>query len=743
MAHPLDLIHLGGAKRVTLFRQSEAAECGLACLAMIADYYGLKTDLATLRRRFSLSLKGTTLKTLIVIADELGMNQRPLKVDMEALEELALPVILHWNLNHFVVLTRIERTLRGARYHINDPALGERVESDAQMSRFYTGVALELAPSERFQRKTERSPFKITQMWSKVVGLQSTLLQVGLLSVIMQAFAFAGPFYMQLAVDTAIPSFDRDFLKALAAGFAGMAVLNLVTSTLRDIILLKLGSTLGYQLVANLFRQLVRLPMSYFEKRHTGDVISRFDSTQPITDMLSRGLIQAVIDGLMALGTLALMFYYSPVLAGISIVALLIYILTRVVYFSALRMANVNVITARAAESSTMIETVRGMAAIKLFAREGDRQRFWQNKRADVVNAGIKMGRMQVWFNAANSAVMAMENVLFVYLAVLMTIEAKFTVGMIFAFQAYKSQFLGAALRLVEQWVQFRLLDVHLTRIADIALSPAEIDAETVMTQHKPSLVGEIEVRNVHFAYGRGENEVLRGITLKINAGETIALIGSSGGGKTTLMKLLLGFYPPNHGDILIDGEKLHRFGLTRYRQQIGAVLQDDVLYAGTLSENIAFFDSELDMARVKEVARLACIHDEILAMPMGYESLVGDMGSTLSGGQKQRVLLARALYGAPKILFLDEGTAHLDVRTEAAVNASLASLSITRVIIAHRPETIRMAERVVALVNGQVMEVASEQGNMRNGMVDADHASAISVQPYHSVHGEKEELND
>lgn len=682
--HPLDLIHLGGGKRVPLIRQTEAAECGLACLAMVASFHGYQTDMSAMRRRFSISMKGATLKTLVGIADDLAMSARALRTELDELTDIALPAILHWDLNHFVVLTRVDRSLKGTRYRINDPGQGPVVLTGAEVSKHYTGIALELTPTERFQRRTERSPLRITQMWSRVVGLQAALVQVGFLSLLLQVFAFAGPFYLQLAVDTAIPSFDTDFLLALAAGFAGMTLLNIATSLLRDIILLKLGSALGYQLVANLFRHLLRLPMGYFEKRHTGDVISRFASTQPITDLLSHGLIQAIIDGIMALGTLALMLYYSPLLAGVAATALVITILVRAAYFGALRLANVNVISARAAESSTMIETVRGMAAIKLFAREGDRQRLWQNKRADVVNAQIRMGRQQVWFDAANSAVMGLENILFVYLAVKMTIAAQFTVGMIFAFQSYKGQFLGAASRLVGQWVQFRLLDVHMTRIADIALASVEPQGPNVASQFRPSLRGEIELRDVHFSYGYGERPVLSGINLKIAAGESVAIVGPSGGGKSTLMKLMLGFYSPTNGEVLIDGEPMHQYGLQRYRRQIGTVLQDDLLYAGSLAENIAFFDPDLDMDRVIEVARLACIHDDIRAMPMGYESLVGDMGSTLSGGQKQRVLLARALYGEPKILFIDEGTAHLDEKTKYSVIQIINQIDATKVFISH-----------------------------------------------------------
>jgi ATP-binding cassette subfamily B protein RaxB len=289
-----------------------------------------------------------------------------------------------------------------------------------------------------------------------------------------------------------------------------------------------------------------------------------------------------------------------------------------------------------------------------------------------------------------------------------MTIDAKFTVGMIFAFQAYKSQFLGSSMRLAGQWVQWRLLDVHLSRIADIALAPAETDSDSSFALLKSPLRGAIEVRNLSFSYGRGEGEILRRVNLAIEPGETVALVGPSGGGKTTLMKLILGFYAANSGEILIDGEPLSQFGLQRFRTQAGAVLQEDVLYAGTLAENIGFFDPELDLNRVKEVAQLACIDDEIMSMTMGYESLVGDMGSSLSGGQKQRILLARALYNRPKVLFMDEGTAHLDLRTEAEVNASIAELGITRLIIAHRPETIRMADRVMLMSKGVLKEITS-----------------------------------
>jgi ATP-binding cassette subfamily B protein RaxB len=277
-----------------------------------------------------------------------------------------------------------------------------------------------------------------------------------------------------------------------------------------------------------------------------------------------------------------------------------------------------------------------------------------------------------------------------------------FTIGMIFAFQAYKQQFLDAATRLVDQAINYKLLDVHLNRIADIALAPPEQQGEARSESAAP-IRGEIELRNVGFRYGEGEAEVLRGATLKVAAGEMVALVGPSGGGKTTLMKIMMGLMEPSYGQVLIDGRPLGSLGLENWRRRIGSVAQDDLLYAGSLAENIAFFDPEIDMARVVEVAKLAAIHDDIEAMPMRYDSLVGDMGSSLSGGQRQRVLLARALYPGPAVLFIDEGTAHLDPASEAKVLEALAALSITRIVSAHRPAAIERANKIFGVARGAV----------------------------------------
>jgi len=697
MAKLTNMLEIGGPRRTPYYQQSEASECALACLAMVATYHGYKTDLTALRQRFSLSLKGATLKQVMATAEAIGFNARPLRGEIDDLAGLALPAILHWNLNHFVVLTKVSQTLRGPRYQINDPARGVLTLTREEMSRHFTGVILELLKADSFQPKVETTKLKITQLWSSMSGFWATIRQVVLLSLVLQLAALAAPFYMQLAIDTVFPSFDRDLLLMLAIGFGGLALINFVTGWLRSLVLVTLNNALSYQIIVNLFRHLMRLPLPWFEKRHVGDIISRFGSTKPITDLLSQGLIAAFIDGIMAIATLSLMFVYSPVLSLIGLMALALYASLRIAFLQAMRLSNLNVITANARENSLFIESIRGIAAIKAFGQEGNRQRLWQQAKADAVNASIKLGRMTAGFDAGNQFVMAAEKVLFVYLAIGMALDARLSVGMIFAFQAYKDQFIGAGTRLVEQAMNWNILQMHLQRISDIALSRAE-PMDQRASPFAPVLGAtvspHIELRDVYFTYAPDEPPILKSINLVVEPGDSVVLIGPSGGGKTTLLKIMMGLITPTYGDVLIDGVPLRQWGVQRWRSLCGSVAQDDALFAGSMAENIAFFEPDANMSRIRDAASFSAIADDIERMPMQYDTLVGDMGSVLSGGQKQRILLARALYQRPSVLFVDEGTAHLDPVTERRVTDAIATLTCTRVTVAHRVRGDMQGER-------------------------------------------------
>ncbi len=705
MTNPLDLVEFSGRQKTPYIPQGEASECALACIAMVAGFHGYKTDLIALRQRYGMSLKGANLKQVMQVAEDIGFNARPLRGEIEDMPHLAMPAILHWDLNHFVVLTAITGGLRGRRYHIHDPARGALVLSEEDVSLHWTGVALDLLRSESFKPKIERNQLNITQLWSKMTGFWGTIRQVVLLSLVMQLVALATPFFLQISIDTVFPAFDSDLLLMLALGFGGLVIVNLLASWLRSLILVTLSNSLSYQVIVNLFRHLVRLPLDYFEKRHVGDIISRFGSTQPISQLISQGMIAAFIDGLMAILTLALMFIYSPLLGGVACAALALYVGLRLAFLQAIKLRNLDVITTMAKENSNFIESVRGISAIKAFGQEGNRQRLWQKSKADAVNAQVKLGRLQAGFDALGQFVIGGERVLFVYIAIGLAFDSVLTVGMIFAFQAYKQQFLDAGMRLTEQMINYQIVKVHLTRISDIALSPLE-EGEAEKSNEEPDFTKPLVLDRVFHSYGTNEPLVLQGVNLKIEPGEFIAITGPSGGGKTTLMKILMGLFEPVQGAIRLGERPISSYRKIKYRRCIGSVAQGDMLYAGSLAENIAFFDPEIDMKRVREVARMAQIDGEIEAMPMGYETLVGDMGSILSGGQLQRVLLARALYPDPKVLILDEGTANLDAENETKILETLQTLNITRIAVAHRPATLEAAQKVYEVQQGQLVDI-------------------------------------
>lgn len=691
----LSFAHFG--KRLPIIRQNEASECGNACLAMVCSFYGYKTDLNSLRRRLPTSSRGIDLRTLMKMGSEVGFSCRAIKVDLEDLSAIRLPAILHWDLNHFVVLKQVS----ASHAIIHDPAKGEVKHTFKELSNHFTGIALELEPTSAFEKKDVRTKLQFSQLWSSVRGLGSSLVQILTISLILEIIALANPFYMQVIIDTVLPTFDTDLLLVLAIGFGLLVVVNLIAQALRDYIVLYIGTHIGYQVEVNLFNHVLHLPLEYFEKRHVGDLISRFSSIEPIKSFLTNGLITAILDGAMSVLTLTLLFIYSPTLASIVLISLAMYGLLRLIMFKNLQNRTQESIIADALEQSNFIETVRGILSIKVFAHEAERQQRWQNLLTDAINRQVKVSQLDILFSGLSLLITGIENVIIVYVAANMVINAEFSIGMLFAFMAFRGQFVGASIALVDRIIEYKMLDIHLERLADIAYQKRE----EIASHHSGTLIphGQIEVKNLSFLYDRDGVQILDNVNFKIAPGETIAIIGSSGAGKSTLLKLMLGLFKPSSGTICIDDMNLEEIGLSNYRRQIASVMQDDNLFAGTLAENISMFSSEIDYDWVETCARHAQIHSNIVEMPLRYETGIGDMGSALSGGQKQRVMLARALYQKPKILFMDEGTSQLDVKTEALVNSSIMQLGITRVLIAHRPETIKMADRIFRLEGGRI----------------------------------------
>ncbi|HWX26328.1 MAG TPA: peptidase domain-containing ABC transporter [Steroidobacteraceae bacterium] len=687
------LLNFGGQGPLPVIQQTEAAECGLACLAMISSYYGRRIDLNTLRRRHPVSLKGATLRALIQVASQMHFVCRPVRFELGHLRRLHMPTIVHWDMNHFVVLKSVTR--RGILVH--DPASGQRFFPIDEASKHLTGVALELSPSEGFLPKDERARLPFSTFWTQLRGSGHALVQILILSAVLEIFVIASPFYLQLTVDEVIARGDADLLFVLALGFGLLAAIKVGSTAIRSLVILVVQNVLHFQIGARLFHHLVRLPIAYFEKRHIGDILSRFNSIEPIRSALAEGMIAATIDGLMAVATLAMIFIYSTQLAFVVLAAFVLYAVIRLGLYRVLRERSLAAIEAKAHENSTFIETLRAVQSLKVFNREGDRETQWLNRYGDVVSANVRLGRAKIAFATLNDALFGLENVVTIYLAARLALSNSLTIGMIFAFMSYKQHFTEKAVQLVEKALDFRILELHLERLADIALSPLERGHDQVLAYMRP-IQGRIELRNVCFRYAETEPFVLEDTNFIIEPGEFVTITGPSGAGKTTVVKIMLGLLEPTRGEVLIDGIALSTMGPKAYREHVGAVMQEDQLLSGSVADNICFFDPSFDQDRMIQCTQLAGIHEEIMAMPMSYNSLIGDMGSSLSGGQKQRVLLARALYRLPRILFLDEGTAHLDVENEIKINDALKRLQMTRISVAHRPEISSCANRMLRI---------------------------------------------
>ncbi|MCD0280713.1 peptidase domain-containing ABC transporter [Xanthomonas melonis] len=681
--------------------QSESSECGLACLAMTASYHGNPLGLRELRRRYPLSLKGAPLKRLVAIAGDLKLQCRPLRLELLDLPKLTMPCILHWDLNHYVVLVEA----RGDRLTIHDPAVGKRTLSLAETSAHFTGVALELAASEGFIPQKASPSISIRQLTGRITGIRRSLTLILLLSAALQIFVLLAPFLMQWVVDQVLVSADRDLLTVLGLGFGLTLLLQVAIGLLRGWSVIYLSTKLGLQWVGNVFTHLLKLPLDFFEKRHMGDVTSRMGAVQAIQKTLTTSFVEAIIDGLMAVVTLGMMLLYSWKLALVTLLAVGLYLGLRGLIYRPVRDGTEQQLVKAAKQQSHLMESIRGIQSIKVAGCETVRRSTYLNLMHDTVNQDVRLARFGLGFSSASALIFGVERIAVIWIGAVLALQNVFSVGMLVAYLAYKDQFAQRVSGLIDKWVEFRMLRLHGERLADIVLAEPEHDHDGIRTLTEREMSARLDITGLSYRYAEGESWVLNDCNFSVEEGESVAIVGASGCGKTTLVKLLLGLLAPTRGSIALGGWTLDRLGQRHYRQMVGAVMQDDQLFAGTIAENITFDDDSYDQQRVEEAAHQASIHHEILAMPMGYHSLVGDMGTTLSGGQKQRIILARALYRQPRILFLDEATSHLDVERERLVNATVREMKLTRIIIAHRPETIASADRVLVMHGGRIVQ--------------------------------------
>ncbi|WP_244591546.1 peptidase domain-containing ABC transporter, partial [Escherichia coli] len=679
--------------RVPVIHQTETAECGLACLAMICGHFGKNIDLIYLRRKFNLSARGATLAGINGIAEQLGMATRALSLELDELRVLKTPCILHWDFSHFVVLVSVKRN----RYVLHDPARGIRYISREEMSRYFTGVALEVWPGSEFQSETLQTRISLRSLINSIYGIKRTLAKIFCLSVVIEAINLLMPVGTQLVMDHAIPAGDRGLLTLISAALMFFILLKAATSTLRAWSSLVMSTLINVQWQSGLFDHLLRLPLAFFERRKLGDIQSRFDSLDTLRATFTTSVIGFIMDSIMVVGVCVMMLLYGGYLTWIVLCFTTIYIFIRLVTYGNYRQISEECLVREARAASYFMETLYGIATVKIQGMVGIRGAHWLNMKIDAINSGIKLTRMDLLFGGINTFVTACDQIVILWLGAGLVIDNQMTIGMFVAFSSFRGQFSERVASLTSFLLQLRIMSLHNERIADIALHEKEEkkpEIEIVADMGPISL----ETNGLSYRYDSQSAPIFSALSLSVAPGESVAITGASGAGKTTLMKVLCGLFEPDSGRVLINGIDIRQIGINNYHRMIACVMQDDRLFSGSIRENICGFAEEMDEEWMVECARASHIHDVIMNMPMGYETLIGELGEGLSGGQKQRIFIARALYRKPGILFMDEATSALDSESEHFVNVAIKNMNITRVIIAHRETTLRTVDRVISI---------------------------------------------
>ncbi|CTT16382.1 colicin V export peptidase/ABC transporter CvaB [Escherichia coli] len=689
----INLLDLRWQRRVPVIHQTETAECGLACLAMICGHFGKNIDLIYLRRKFNLSARGATLAGINGIAEQLGMATRALSLELDELRVLKTPCILHWDFSHFVVLVSVKRN----RYVLHDPARGIRYISREEMSRYFTGVALEVWPGSEFQSETLQTRISLRSLINSIYGIKRTLAKIFCLSVVIEAINLLMPVGTQLVMDHAIPAGDRGLLTLISAALMFFILLKAATSTLRAWSSLVMSTLINVQWQSGLFDHLLRLPLAFFERRKLGDIQSRFDSLDTLRATFTTSVIGFIMDSIMVIGVFVMMLLYGGYLTWIVLCFTTIYIFIRLVTYGNYRQISEECLVREARAASYFMETLYGIATVKIQGMVGIRGAHWLNMKIDAINSGIKLTRMDLLFGGINTFVTACDQIVILWLGAGLVIDNQMTIGMFVAFSSFRGQFSERVASLTSFLLQLRIMSLHNERIADIALhEKEEKKPEIEIVAHMGPI--SLETNGLSYRYDSQSAPIFSALSLSVAPGESVAITGASGAGKTTLMKVLCGLFEPDSGRVLINGIDIRQIGINNYQRMIACVMQDDRLFSGSIRENICGFAEEMDEEWMVECARASHIHDVIMNMPMGYETLIGELGEGLSGGQKQRIFIARALYRKPGILFMDEATSALDSESEHFVNVAIKNMNITKVIIAHRETTLRTVDRVISI---------------------------------------------
>ncbi len=688
-----EALKFSGKNNLPILLQAENSECGLACLAMISHYYGDNSEISFFRNGVESVNRGSDLGTLMKVARQHQMIGRAIRCEIDELHLFKDPVILHWNHNHYVVLKECSRK----SVVVHDPAIGVRKLNLEEFSHHFTGVALELTPDADFKPEKNQERPGFADFMQGIRGFVPVLCQLLILAGVLQFITLLTPFYTQLVMDEVLVKGDVDLLLVLALGFALLTLIGVFTNTIRGWTKIYLTSQLSFEFSARLFKHLIFLPVYYFRKRHMGDIVSRFHSLNPVQEFITSSVITIILDGIMAAMTIVIVFIYSPVMATLVVGTLIVELLLQLSFYSPTKMRVNEQLVAEAKVDSNFMETIRTISSIKRYNKEEHSISVWQNNFCNSINAGIKVERLHLFLGALSSTISGISGIAIIYLGATQVLSEQMTIGMLFAFIAYKNHLQSAVNSLVGEFVNYLMLSLHFDRLSDIKMHALESDKGPMRT-----LSGTIQVRSLSFRYSEDAAPVIQDLNLTIGQGEQLAICGPSGSGKSTLINLMQADLTSTEGEICYDNLSARIVGIRSIRENCASVMHGDQLSSGSIKSNITFGSHSVDWADLEAASTLAGIHQDILALPMAYESLVGEMSSGLSAGQVQRILIARALYKKPKILFLDEGTAHLDKKAASTIMANIRSANITCIFITHQRTLLKSADIVLSIGNGK-----------------------------------------
>lgn len=708
-----------GTTRVPVVRQDSAVECGAACLTMILRHWGLDVSLAEVHERCNVGRDGANARDIGAAARSYGLQVSPHTVGLDELVDAPTPAILHWSFSHFVVLERFSVS----HATIVDPGGGRREVSRRELSEQFTGILLGFAPGPAFDASEigdEVPAWKVVARRAlRGAGVRRLMVQILAVSLLLQILGLAVPLMTRAVVDQIVPQGLDSVMTTIGVGIAVLVLTVGVATYLRGLFLVLLQSRLDVRLMAGFFEHVLSLPYRYFQERSTGDLLQRLSSNVEIRNILSSQILAGLLDGAMVVVYGVILVVIDPVFGMVALLIGAVQIGLLVVSTPRMTMLVAEQLTEESRSQSFLVESLAGVGTLKSSGAEDRALGHWMGLFTGQVDATMRQGRQQVLISGVTSTIQRFAPLVLLWVAADAALSGRLSLGSALALVSLGGLFLLPLGTLISSGQVLQQVGGHLDRIATVLRVEPEEQPGT--RRAAPDLEGRVEFEGVSFRYDPEGAWTLRDLHLHVEPGTRVALVGPTGSGKSTIVKLLLGFAVPEEGEIRIDGHPLSELDLRSYRSQLGVVLQDPKVFNTSIRRNIALHDPSLSVAQVERAAELAELADDVRKMPMGFETLVAEGGEALSGGQRQRLALARALVREPRLLILDEATSSLDMATESRVAEHLRAIRCTTVVIAHRLSTVADADLIVVVQDGHVVEQGDHRQLLAEGGVYAE----------------------